>query len=542
MTVNQRDDMERLRRVRLANVRQELTAPVTAIVGYGEILREAVCELGLDDILPDLDRMLGAARSLHAGVDHLLDLESAPELFTDSNIAEVERRLRHDLRTPMSAIKGYSELVLDDLNGRGGKSVRTDLEIIIAEVSHLLDRLDVIVDFTRREGAEGGLGPALDPAASRMFNGIVRSVRPVDASGPPQAKLTGHILVVDDLPSNRDLLVRRLKRDGHRTTEADGGIAALRAVVGQDFDLILLDVMMPDLNGFDVLTQLKSDQRTRDIPVIMVSALTEMDAVIRCIEEGAEDYLSKPVNSTLLRARIGASLERRSWQTRERQYLDRLEQEKEHYENLLLNILPRHIVGRINGGEELIADRFDEVTVLFADLAGFTEKSSHLSPASVVKYLNHMFSVFDHVVRELGVEKIKMIGDAYMVVAGAPEPQAQHAEIVGELALRMVERAEAVNKAYEMPLQLRIGVHTGPVVGGIIGTHRFLYDVWGDTVNVASRLEATGVPGRIQLSETTARRIADWFEMEERGPVSIKGKGQMTTFFLTGRKPPKGAD
>ena len=537
MTVNQRDDMERMRRVRLANVRQELTAPVTAIVGYGEILREAVCELGLVDILPDLDRMLGAARSLHAGVDHLLDLEAAPELFTDGNIVEVERRLRHDLRTPMSAIKGYSELVLDDLNGRGGNSVRTDLEIIIAEVSHLLDRLDGIVDFSTGGGAADSADPMGDPTASRMFNGIVRSIRPV-GEALPHAKLTGRILVVDDLENNRDLLVRRLNKDGHRVTEADGGVAALRAVVGQDFDLVLLDVMMPDLNGFDVLTQLKADERTRDIPVIMVSALTEMDAVIRCIEAGAEDYLSKPVNSVLLRARIGASLERRGWQRRERQYLDRLEQEKEHYENLLLNILPSHIVGRINGGEMLIADRFEDVTVLFADLAGFTETSAHLAPASVVKYLNHLFSVFDHLVRELGVEKIKMIGDAYMVVSGAPEPQAQHAEIVAELALRMVERAESVNRAYDMPLQLRIGVHTGPVVGGIIGTHRFLYDIWGDTVNVASRLEATGVPGRIQISDTTARRIARWFELEERGPVAIKGKGQMTTFFLCGRNHP----
>lgn len=527
-------DVDRLRKVRLANVRQELFAPANAILGYGELLREAAVELGLGDLLPDLDRMVEASRQLHGDVDNLLDLKAAAELFAGGDAAQIERRLRHDLRTPMSAIKGYGELVLEELDGRAGNALRTDLEIVVAEVSHLLERLDGIVDFSRSEGAAIGSGTPAD-AAGEMFSGIVRSIRSIDDQ-PLETTLTGHILVVDDMASNRDLLARRLKRDGHRVAEADGGRAALSAVVGQDFDLILLDLMMPDMNGFDVLAQLKADERTRDIPVIMVSALGERDSMIRCIQAGAEDYLEKPVNPVLLKARIGASLERLSWRLRERQYLDRLEQEKEHYENLLLNILPRHIVGRLSSGERLIADRFDDVTVMFADLVGFTELSSQMTPAAVVKYLNHLFSVFDHLAAELGVEKVKMIGDAYMVISGAPEPQAHHAEIIGEMALRMIERAAAVNDQYEMPLQLRIGISSGPVVGGIVGTHRFLYDVWGDAVNVASRLEALGSPGRIHVSDTTARRLADWFELEDRGTLTVKGKGQLNTYYLCGRK------
>jgi DNA-binding response OmpR family regulator len=184
---------------------------------------------------------------------------------------------------------------------------------------------------------------------------------------------TGRILVVDDIATNRDLLSRRLAQDGHRVSTADGGREALAKLEAQDFDLVLLDLMMPDVNGFEVLGRLKASSRLRDIPVIMISALDEVDSVIRCIEAGAEDYLPKPFNPVLLRARINACLERKSLRDRERRHLARIEDEKERHENLLLNVLPKPVVGRLNSGETLIADRFDDVTVLFSDLVGFTE-------------------------------------------------------------------------------------------------------------------------------------------------------------------------
>nr|WP_170766457.1 adenylate/guanylate cyclase domain-containing protein [Ruegeria lacuscaerulensis] len=360
----------------------------------------------------------------------------------------------------------------------------------------------------------------------------MQPLAPITDTGAP----TGKILVVDDVEANRDLLARRLKRDGHQVSIADGGYSAVELLSQHPFDLVLLDLMMPDINGFDVLARLKADDTLRDIPVIMISALDEIESVARCIEAGAEDYLPKPFNLILLQARISATLEKKRWRERERHFLEQVETEKQKYKDLLHSILPQQIVTRLNGGETTIADRYNDVTVLFSDIVGFTEMSANLPPAHVVYYLNRIFSDFDRTARELGVEKIKTIGDAYMVAAGVPNGREDHAEVIVEMALRMLDQVEALNLETDYPMHIRIGVHSGPVVAGIIGSHRFLYDVWGDTVNFASRLESTGTPGRVQVSEATARQVGHRFEVSEPVDTRIKGKGQVRTYYVTQRK------
>jgi adenylate cyclase len=294
--------------------------------------------------------------------------------------------------------------------------------------------------------------------------------------------------------------------------------------------------MMPEMNGFEVLERLKADGRLRDVPVIMISGLQETDSVIRCIEAGAEDYLPKPFNPVLLRARINACLERKRWRDRERDYLARLEAEKEKSEALLHNILPAPIVARLSNGEVVIADRVDEATILFCDLVEFTRLAARLSPAQLVATLGRVFSRFDDLTRGLGVEKIKTTGDAYMAAAGLLDPHPDHAEVVAELALAMLDALAEISRGLDAPLRARIGVNSGPAVAGVIGTHKFVYDVWGDTVNVASRLEAHGVPDRVHVSERTRRALQHRYEFEPRGMVPIKGKGRMRTFLLLGRK------
>ncbi len=528
------DDRQLIRDAQLANMRQELLAPVGAIVGYGEIVREAAAAGDLDEIGDDLDRVLEAARALYGAVDKLLAKDAAAELFDGNDTDAVQKTLRHDLRTPINAIKGYGEMVLEDLEDLGGEALRPDLERLLGEANRLLAQLDGIIDFSRAdaEGGGGDSGPAEDASAA-MFADLARSIRPLE-SDTDRERETRHILVVDDIETNRDLLSRRLTRDGHRVGTADGGREALARLDAEEFDLVLLDLMMPDINGFEVLGRIKASPRLADIPVIMISALDEVDSVIRCIEAGAEDYLPKPFNPVLLRARINACLERKSLRDRERRHLARIEDEKERHENLLLSILPKPVVERLNDGETLIADRFDEVSVLFSDLVGFTQMSARLTPSRLVTLLNQLFSEFDEITRTHGVEKIKMIGDAYMVVAGVPEPRPDHAEAIARAALDMREAVARVGAAVEEKLAFRVGIHTGPVVAGVIGTHRFLYDVWGDTVNVASRLETTSPAGHIQVSRTTADRLSGTFDLTPRGFVDVKGKGELETFYLTG--------
>jgi len=523
------------RQARLANLRQELLAPVNAILGYGDMLHEDVEAKGPAEISPDLDRILAAARELHQMVDRLLDTDHTDRMFEGQDNFEAEKKLRHDLRTPINGIKGYGEMLLEDLEDVGAGRLRGDLGILVDQSNKLLSQIDTIVNFSR-DTRDGLAGDQSSPAAgAAMFVNLAASIHPISAPVREAAE-RGHILVVDDLETNRSLLERRLTRDGHQVTTAHSGRRALDLMAVEEFDLVLLDLMMPEMNGFEALAHLKADERLYWVPVIMISALDEIDSVVRCIEAGAEDYLPKPFNPVLLKARINAALEKKRWRERERDYLDRLESEKEKFESLLLNILPQQIVGRLNDGETIIADRYNDVSVLFSDLVGFTKISSEIPPTELVTYLNTLFSEFDTIARDLKVEKIKMIGDAYMVVAGAPEPRADHADAIANMALRMVTTIEQANRDLDITLKVRIGIHSGPVVAGIIGTHRFLYDVWGDTVNVASRLESHSLPNRIQVSDATAGLLQKRFELEPRGAISVKGKGKIKTHFITGAK------
>ena len=212
-----------------------------------------------------------------------------------------------------------------------------------------------------------------------------------------------------------------------------------------------------------------------------------------------------------------------------------LAREEERSERLLLNVLPAPIAARLKQREDVIADGFGEVTVLFADLVGFTRRSQRSSPHQVVQFLDELFSAFDQLCRDQGLEKIKTIGDAYMVAGGLPEPRPDHAQAVAELALAIRDEVARHLDPSGQPLQVRIGIDTGPVVAGVIGTDKFSYDLWGDTVNTASRMESLGVPGCIQVTERTYQHLRDGYRLQRRGLVAVKGKGEMVTYLLLGR-------
>jgi class 3 adenylate cyclase len=210
-----------------------------------------------------------------------------------------------------------------------------------------------------------------------------------------------------------------------------------------------------------------------------------------------------------------------------------LDKESARSESLLLNILPKSIAERLKHSTELIADRVPEVSIIFADLVGFTEISRKMDAGQLVSMLNEIFLGFDRAARRLGLEKIKTIGDAYMVVAGVPEPRADHVQAATEMALAMQTHVEALSSGHP-DLRLRIGIHTGPVVAGVIGENKFSYDLWGDNVNIASRMESHGLPGRIHVSEAFARAASGRWNFDARGLIDVKGQGSMNTYFLNG--------
>lgn len=216
--------------------------------------------------------------------------------------------------------------------------------------------------------------------------------------------------------------------------------------------------------------------------------------------------------------------------------LEALRQEQARSEELLLNMLPASIAKQLRDGNRQIAEGFAEVTILFSDLVGFTKLSQEIPPIQLINWLNELFSGFDGLSEKHGLEKIKTIGDAYLVVGGIPIERPDHAEAVADMALDMLRELARFNAKHEADLRLRIGINTGPVVAGVVGTKKFIYDLWGDAVNTASRMESHGIPDAIQVTAETYEILKDKYILEERGAIEVKGKGQMTTYLLVGRK------
>jgi PAS domain S-box-containing protein len=210
--------------------------------------------------------------------------------------------------------------------------------------------------------------------------------------------------------------------------------------------------------------------------------------------------------------------------------------EKEKSENLLLNIIPRSIAERLKQNPSVIADGIPSSTILFSDIVGFTNLAEHLLPEELIHLLNTIFSEFDNLVETLGLEKIKTIGDEYMVAAGIPLPRNDHAYVIAELALKMKNAMNKINQDLGRHLNIRIGINSGPVVAGVIGKKKFSYDLWGDSVNTASRMESHGLPGEIQITQATYNLIKDKYNFEDRGEIKVKGKGLMQAYLLKGRK------
>ena len=306
--------------------------------------------------------------------------------------------------------------------------------------------------------------------------------------------------------------------------------------------VILQDLIMPGIDGLEMVGHFRRNPTTADVPVIVLSAREEPVVKARLLDAGASDYLVKLPDQVELIARIRVHsdgyrrlLERNAAFAQLEQSLAELGREREKSERLLHNILPATIAERLKNGEATIAESFSDVTVLFADLSGFTEFSEHVDPQQVVGLLDEIFSTFDHLAHAHGVEKIKTIGDAYMAVSGLPVPRPDHAEAMAVMAIGMQEAFRGVMRNRGLALELRVGMHSGPVAAGVIGRQKFTYDLWGDTVNLASRMESHGEPSRIHVSPTTRALLGEAFRFADRGEVSIKGRGALHTFFLLGR-------
>jgi class 3 adenylate cyclase len=253
------------------------------------------------------------------------------------------------------------------------------------------------------------------------------------------------------------------------------------------------------------------------------------------LELGAIDYIYKPISPAIVKKRVKNHLELKRLHDQEKAYLKQIEREKEKLDLLLANILPDSIADQLKECQNVIAESFAEITVMFIDLVGFTELSGQIPAVKLVLILNEIFSTFDSLAEKHKLEKIKTIGDSYMVVGGLLPEQKNHAEIIADMALDIID----VIARYEGPdgesFNIRIGINTGPVIAGVIGKKKYSFDLWGETVNIASRMESQGEAGRIQVTESTYQLISSKYHFEKREPIDVKGKGEMQTYFILGK-------
>ncbi len=351
--------------------------------------------------------------------------------------------------------------------------------------------------------------------------------------------LRANLLIVDDQAANVLLLERLLSSSGYTSvTSTQNPREVCELHRKNNYDLILLDLQMPDFNGFQVMDGLKEIEAEGYLPVLVITA--QPDEKLRALKAGAKDFVSKPFDLAEVLVRVRNLLEVRLLHSETKKLYKQVVAEQKVSERLLHNVLPQAIAERLKGRPEVMADNFSDivadtypdVTVLFADIVGFTKFSESLSAAVLITVLNDIFIRFDTIADHWGLEKIKTIGDSYMAAAGLPIPAPNHAERAANMALDMLEVMNHFNEQSDYQLNIRIGMSTGAAVAGVIGKRKFFYDLWGDVVNTASRMESHGVAGKIQITDSTRQQLGGLFLLEKRGTIEVKGKGEMTTWFI----------
>lgn len=505
-------------------INQHFFGDLQSITTHLQILSESLVHDGTNKLADDLAKVRKGQKLLSNALDALVR-DGVPEISA-SGVSTLSN-LRHELRTPLNAIMGYTELFSEKMQELGYTAHLEHCSAILEAANGISQSTDLLCSLLQQTSK---IDLVQSTEQSNPDEEISQHLQRITLQSESTVH-SGHILVVDDVEDNRTLLHRYLTPEGHTVSIAESGVSALSMIEKNHFDIILLDIMMPDMNGLQVLEHLKASETHRQIPIIVISGLSDVDAVTPCIAAGAEDYLTKPFNSVLLKARISACLQKKKWDDKERAYLKEIETEKARSEAILSTILPSPIIKRLKSSNDPIADRIENVTILFADIVGFTPAAERMTPEKLLERLDVLFSGFDELTQQYGVEKIKTIGDAYMAACGVPLPSPDHIDRILDFACAILRYMEEVETSVD-PFQLRIGIHTGPVVAGLVGRHRYVYDLWGETVNLASRVESSGEINRICVTKSVVSGANARFQFESLGNMALKGIGHTPVFTL----------
>lgn len=509
------------------SIRRDLRTVLDQIFGACEMVCDRPSLPDPDMLVPVFEEISSVAQGIRAV------LEASASAHANRSLRNFAERLfqlsGHVLTRAREVLKAVAD----------GSDVELEIDVKQLETSSAA-LMTLAEELIRYHATSSVVQAAAQPAGALVQRGA-GPAEPRDH----QPKHTGLILIADDNAGNRRLLARRLEREGYSTVPAADGSEALKLLRVNKFDLVLLDINMPELDGMEALEQLKADPDLQDIPVIMISAVEDVSSVTTCIEKGADDYLPKPFDTAILKARVHSSVERKRLRDREKQQtvelkqaLIDIERERQISDKLLLNILPSEVAEELRTRNSVEPMYFEDVTIVFTDFVGFTLSTENVDAEELVNTLHGYFTAFDNIIERHGLEKLKTIGDSYLYVGGLPTRTSSHPVDAILAAWEIIRFGEERAKS-DAPISwaVRVGVHTGPVIAGVVGIHKFAFDIWGDSVNFASRMESSGAPNRINISERTHSRVKDFFACKHRGRQHTKDGREVDMYFVDSVSP-----
>lgn len=513
-----------LRRAMLATFRHELRTPLNAVIGYSELLME--------DLPPErsgpLKAILTAGQKALLQINDILRPDAEKTELTDETLARMRRRLREEMTEPAERLVDLCAQAAAELEDAGPATME-DVERLAEAARRLreLVRSELTGPAVGMDEAAAGLTREL---ATRVIAGLPRG----GASAEDVPPKHGQILVVDDNESNRDLLSRQLARQGFSVSLAADGEDALRLLRRQDYDLVLLDVLMPGLDGIGVLTRMQRDPATSEVPVIMTSAMDELEGVVRCIEQGAVDYLIKPFDPVLLQARVATTLDLHRLRAQQRRAQQELEEEIAWSERLARSLVPDPLAKRVRDGRGTLVQSHDGVTVLVAVVQGLSTFATRRGEGALAEWLVETVSRFEACARDLPVEVHWEAGSTLVAIGGSDEAQEREAGAIAELGLRL--RAEGAARAAEAEaVRVGIGIHSGGAVTALVEADRLAFGLWGEAPEVARELAAHCETGAVQVSPAAYASLHGTFGFEPRGIFETSSGTQMRVYGLLER-------
>ena len=498
-------------RLTASQLRHDLRTPMNAILGYCDVLVEEAKELGVEHLATDL-------KHLHASAVKLLERinEAVPAAHSgpDTTVDALLIRARALLEAPAHEVLVEAEQLAAKMSD--AEQARNDLERLIAAAKRLVAHVE-------------GLGKPHDgehdKAITRSVEQTLNRLRP---GATNESGIGGTLLVVDDNALNRDLLTRQLVREGYTVQTVGSGREALELLRLQEFDLILLDVIMPEMDGVELLEHIERDAALSGIPVIMMSALDEIGGVARCLEKGAVDYLIKPFEPLILRARIRSTLQTRHLHANLRTVEAELERNAAVMARLAHSIAPASLVADLGRNEPPPARHYPEVTAVVVRIEGVDALAAR-RPGDIASLLSRAFECFEQVSARSGVDLTRIADHTFTAISGAPAWNERHAEHAAKLACELRDVFNRDLAGTLEPLTIKVGVHTGLLTAGLTGGERIVFGFWGDAVSIADAIAASAPLGEVLLSNTTSAQVGDTFMLDATAAIDVPGRGRLPT-------------